>query len=99
MAADLSRRDFVGLTLTAALASGLKMNAAENPNTNIEYRTLGRTGEKVSALGLGGYHIGMQKDENESTKIIRAAIDSGINLLDNCWDYNDGTSEVRMGRA
>jgi aryl-alcohol dehydrogenase-like predicted oxidoreductase len=60
---------------------------------------LGRTGVKVSALGLGGYHIGTQKDEDESIQIIRTAVDSGITFLDNCWDYNGGASEERMGKA
>jgi predicted aldo/keto reductase-like oxidoreductase len=50
-------------------------------------------------VGLGGYHIGNQKDEQESIRIIRAALDSGINFLDNCWDYNEGASELRMGKA
>jgi predicted aldo/keto reductase-like oxidoreductase len=50
-------------------------------------------------MGLGGYHIGMQKDEQISIKIIRTAVDNGINFLDNCWDYNGGESEVRMGKA
>jgi predicted aldo/keto reductase-like oxidoreductase len=63
------------------------------------YRTLGRTGEKVSLVGLGGYHIGIQKEEKESIRIIRTAIDSGINFMDNSWDYNEGISEVRMGKA
>src|SRR5659263_304385 len=63
------------------------------------YRTLGRTGEKVSLIGLGGYHIGMQEDEKESIGIIRTAIDNGINFMDNCWDYNGGASEIRMGKA
>src|ERR1700730_1119043 len=49
--------------------------------------------------GLGGYHIGSQKDEQESIRIIRTALDGGVNFLDNCWDYNDGQSEVRMGKA
>jgi aryl-alcohol dehydrogenase-like predicted oxidoreductase len=62
-------------------------------------RTLGRTGEKVSAIGLGGYHTGIQGEEAESIRIIRAAMDRGINFLDNCWDYNGGTSEIRMGKA
>ena len=65
----------------------------------IAYRTLGRSGEKVSMVGLGGYHIGIQPDEQESIRIIRTALDNGINFLDNCWDYNGGTSEVRMGKA
>jgi aryl-alcohol dehydrogenase-like predicted oxidoreductase len=63
------------------------------------HRALGRTGEKVSAIGLGGYHIGKQADENESISIIRSAIDRGITFMDNCWDYNDGISEIRMGKA
>jgi hypothetical protein len=63
------------------------------------HRALGRTGEKVSAIGLGGYHIGKQADEEESIKIIRSAIDRGITFMDNCWDYNNGVSEIRMGKA
>jgi aryl-alcohol dehydrogenase-like predicted oxidoreductase len=61
---------------------------------------LGRTGEKVSAIGLGGYHLGKPElQESESLRIIRTAIDNGINFLDNCWDYNGGESEIRMGIA
>jgi aryl-alcohol dehydrogenase-like predicted oxidoreductase len=63
------------------------------------YRTLGKTGEKVSAIGLGGHHIGRPKDANEGIRIIRSALDRGMNFLDNCWDYHDGESEVRMGNA
>jgi aryl-alcohol dehydrogenase-like predicted oxidoreductase len=68
-------------------------------NSEIPYRTLGRTGEKVSIIGLGGFHIGIQNNENTSIRIIRTAIDNGINFMDNCWDYNDGVSEIRMGKA
>jgi predicted aldo/keto reductase-like oxidoreductase len=53
----------------------------------------------VSLVGLGGYHIGIQKDEQESIRLIRTAVDSGINFMDNSWDYNDGISEIRMGKA
>ena len=63
------------------------------------YRPLGRTGEMVSLVGLGGYHIGIQKEEQESIRLIRTAVDSGINFMDNSWDYNDGISEIRMGKA
>jgi aryl-alcohol dehydrogenase-like predicted oxidoreductase len=66
----------------------------------IPYRTLGRTGERVSAIGLGGYHLGKPYlEESESIRIIRTAIDSGITFLDNSWDYYDGQSELRMGKA
>lgn len=63
------------------------------------YRKLGRTGETVSLIGLGGHHIGRQKEEQDSFKIIRTAIDRGITFMDNCWDYHDGLSEIRMGKA
>jgi predicted aldo/keto reductase-like oxidoreductase len=63
------------------------------------YRKLGATGERVSAIGLGGYHIGIPKDAEEGVRIVRSALDGGMNFLDNCWDYHDGESEVRMGRA
>jgi len=63
------------------------------------YRKLGRTGEKVSAIGLGGYHIGLPRDADVGIRIIRQAMDCGITFLDNCWDYLDGESERRMGKA
>jgi predicted aldo/keto reductase-like oxidoreductase len=68
--------------------------------STIPYRTLGTTGEKISAIGLGGWHLGLPRvDERLSVRIVRTAIDRGINFLDNCWDYNDGKSERRMGKA
>ena len=64
------------------------------------YRMLGTTGEKVSAIGLGGWHIGFQSlEEKAGIQIIQSAIDRGINFMDNCWDYNEGMSEIRMGKA
>src|SRR5271168_5572213 len=96
----ISRREFVGMAVAASVAAGAEKIAwAVDSKTGMTYRTLGRTGEKVSMMGLGGYHIGNQKDEQESIKIIRTAIDNGVNFLDNCWDYNGGESEVRMGKA
>jgi aryl-alcohol dehydrogenase-like predicted oxidoreductase len=66
----------------------------------IPYRTLGSTGVKVSAIGLGGWHLGFPSlSDAESVRIIRTAVDAGINFLDNSWDYFDGTSEKRMGKA
>jgi aryl-alcohol dehydrogenase-like predicted oxidoreductase len=69
-------------------------------NSEMPYRTLGGTGERVSAIGLGGWHLALNHvDEPLALRITRSAIDRGINFMDNCWDYNDGESERRMGRA
>src|SRR5258705_5640313 len=62
-------------------------------------RRRGRHGEMRSAIRLGGYHLGRQADEQETIRIVRTAVDNGINFLDNCWDYNGGSSELRMGKA
>ena len=65
----------------------------------MRYHRLGSTGVEVSAIGLGGHHIGRQSDEQDSIRLIRSAIDAGITFMDNCWDYHDGLSETRMGKA
>ena len=65
----------------------------------MQYRTLGKTGERVSAIGLGGAHVARPKDPAETTRIIRAAINGGITFMDNCWDYHAGQAEVKMGHA
>ena len=62
-------------------------------------RALGATGVQVSMLGLGGFHIGIPRDAQEGVRIVRTAIDHGVTFLDNCWDYNHGASEERMGLA
>lgn len=64
------------------------------------FRTLGSTNEKVSAIGVGGWHLGLKKvSEALGIRIVRSALDRGINFLDNCWDYHEGASEIRMGKA
>lgn len=65
----------------------------------IPYRKLGKTGEMVSIIGLGGFHIGLMQDHGNAISLIRRAIDSGINFMDNCWDYHHGDSERIMGEA
>jgi predicted aldo/keto reductase-like oxidoreductase len=96
----VTRREFLEMGVAATLVVGAEKIAwAADTNTEVPRRTLGRTGEKISIVGLGGYHIGHQSDEQESIRIIRTALDNGINFLDNCWDYNGGESEVRMGKA
>ncbi|HEX8463555.1 MAG TPA: aldo/keto reductase [Abditibacterium sp.] len=96
-------------TLASETLLSTEAEAAVNPATfttpattrrgDMVYRQLGNTGEEVSLIGLGGFHIGKQAQEAASIKIIHAAIDNGITFMDNCWDYNEGTSEVRMGKA
>ena len=65
----------------------------------IPRRPLGRTGEIVSALGMGGFHLGMAGSERDAISLVHKAIDAGITFMDNAWEYNDGVSEVRMGKA
>src|SRR5256714_1459947 len=65
-----------------------------------QYRPLGKTGERVSPIGLGGWHLAIPHvDEQLGFRIVRSAIDRGLTFMDNSWDYNEGASEIRMGRA
>lgn len=84
---------------SAIFAQAAQSSSQDERKGDMVYRPLGSTGEKVSLVGLGGFHIGKQKDESESIQIIRSAIDAGVTFMDNCWDYHDGGSEVRMGKA
>jgi len=108
----MERRNFLksatalGVTAAAGSIVGQSASTTKTSSTatrpespDMIYRELGQTGERVSAIGLGGFHIGKQKDANESIHLIRQAIDRGITFMDNCWDYNNGISEVRMGQA
>jgi aryl-alcohol dehydrogenase-like predicted oxidoreductase len=67
--------------------------------SEIPLRPLGRTGAHVSALGFGGYHLGMVTSEREAIRLVHAAIDAGITFMDNAWEYHDGRSEILMGKA
>ncbi|MGB8987123.1 MAG: aldo/keto reductase [Candidatus Sulfotelmatobacter sp.] len=96
-----TRRTFLELTAASMVTAGLgpQTFGAETKN-GVPYRTLGRSGEKVSMVGIGGYHLGKpDQTTEESVGIIRTALNEGINFLDNCWDYNGGESELRMGKA
>ncbi|PYU60611.1 MAG: aldo/keto reductase [Acidobacteria bacterium] len=96
-----TRREFLSAMLSTSLLAGVAGAEfwAAGAENGIPYRRLGRSGERVSVIGLGGWHLGIQSAEQESVRIIRTALDSGINFLDNCWDYNNGDSEIRMGQA
>jgi uncharacterized protein len=97
-AATLAAATTAGTAAAQSAASSAKVTRPQSPD--MIYRPFGTTGETVSAIGLGGYHIGKESlDANASIALMRRAIDSGITFMDNCWDYNDGTSEIRMGQA
>ena len=110
----MERRDFLRTAAAAGVAAttgslpaesaagqGAKISGVvtrpESPE--MQYRQLGTTGERVSAIGMGGFHLGKQKEASESIALVHAGVDGGITFLDNSWDYNDGLSEVRMGQA
>ncbi len=109
----MKRRDFLKSAAAAGVAAAaatpaavaqtphpLASSAIARPQSpDMIYRQLGTTGETVSAIGLGGYHVGSQADPADSIHLIQASVDSGITFIDNCWDYNDGLSEVRVGQA
>jgi len=95
----VTRREFLKAAVATGLLAGAAPGWAAESESGMPYRRLGSTGETVSAIGLGGFHIGIPKDEQEGIRIIRSAIDRGITFMDNCWDYHDGNSEVRMGKA
>jgi diketogulonate reductase-like aldo/keto reductase len=109
----MERRDFLKTATAAAGAAATEQlltpvlkateTSADDDSPKSEgmpYRTLGRSGERVSAIGLGGYHLGKPAlEEQEAIQLVRQAIDRGINFMDNCWDYNGGMSEIRMGKA
>src|ERR1700684_1328698 len=111
---SISRRDFVrtaagtvGTVSVQALANvaprhaAIPGNAQQPPEHSelVPKRDLGKTGEKVSAIGVGGFHLGSTKDQNEANELVSRALDAGITFFDNCWDYHDGQSEVILGNA
>jgi predicted aldo/keto reductase-like oxidoreductase len=102
MSEPTDRRTFLHAALGGAAALGLAAaaeGADDKPATGLPMRPLGKTGEKVSILCLGGWHIGSIKDEKEAIAVMHAAIDAGLTFFDNAWDYHDGGSEEVMGKA
>ena len=102
----VSRRTFVkgAAVLTASSLVNPSLGLAEKSpqmgaSDQVPQRQLGKTGVQVSALGVGGYHLGSTKDQQEATELVARSLDAGINFFDNCWDYHDGLSEERLGVA
>ena len=106
----MARRDFVRGAVYAAAATVIKGQAAgqtpvasggeiQRSSGTIPQKALGKTGVMVSALGVGGFHLGTAKDQAEATAIVGKAIDAGVNFFDNAWEYHEGESENRLGKA
>ena len=105
---DFDRRSFIkGAALVGAgsmvpakmKAMGQNSEAQKKAGGGIPRRQLGKTGIEVSALGLGGYHLGSAKTQKDAMEIVARAIDAGVTFFDNAWDYHDGQSEEYLGQA
>jgi aryl-alcohol dehydrogenase-like predicted oxidoreductase len=109
---ELDRRNFVKAAAVAAAASFMtqegmaeetsistQAHIVQNQPGQVPKKALGKTGVQVSAMGLGGFHLGTAKDQNEVNQIVAHAIDAGVNFFDNAWEYHNGDSEVRVGKA
>ncbi len=102
MSQTCTRRDFLkaaAAALAAAQAGCSFIGKEEKNYGGIPTRPFGKTGERVSIVGMGGWNIANAKDESESIAILQAAVDGGMTFFDNCWDYHDGRSEELMGKA
>jgi aryl-alcohol dehydrogenase-like predicted oxidoreductase len=105
----IHRRDFVkgaaytaAATLLAQQALAQDTSSANLPpasSSPVPRRPLGKTGLQVSAMGLGGFHLALPKDQQGTNEIVARAIDAGVNFFDNAWEYHDGESEIRVGKA
>ncbi len=112
----MERRDFLKTATAAGMAAAAtgagvaqqpgrsdhdSTNESRTHTSEMIYRELGTTGQKVSAIGMGGYHLAKdpKSTQPEMVALVRSAIDRGISFMDNSWDYNDGISEVRLGQA
>jgi len=95
-----TRREFIKQTAYGLCAANTASYAlAASDQADIPTRPLGNTGVNVSILGLGGYHIGRIRNDDQSVLLIRKAIDRGVTFLDNAWEYHNGRSEELMGKA
>jgi aryl-alcohol dehydrogenase-like predicted oxidoreductase len=110
---SLDRREFMKTAAAAVAGAALMtkkvLGATDEPKSGNETfpaatglvpkKALGKTGVQVSAMGLGGFHLGSAKDQNEVNEIVARAIDAGVNFFDNAWEYHEGDSETRVGKA
>src|SRR5689334_7265787 len=93
-----SRREFIESATLAVTGTGTLMSQSNN-SSSIPRKPAGRTGLELSAIGMGGYHLGSASGPDEARRIVDAAIDAGINFFDNAWEYHEGASEEWLGDA
>lgn len=96
---NYTRKEFIQTSLAGLAYGALFIKGQRLNEYNMPTRPLGNTGEFVSVIGIGGWHIGYQLTASESAKIQHEAIENGVTFFDNCWDYNEGVSEEHMGKA
>ncbi len=94
-----TRRAFLQQTAAGILAAGAAPNCFASSSGEIPIRPLGKTGENVSILGVGGYHVGAIRDDSEAIRLVQEAVDMGVTFMDNAWEYHQGHSEEIMGKA
>ena len=97
-----NRREFLGKVAAGVAGASLGLSYPDSvlaKTGEMPMRMLGRTKDKISLIGLGGFHLGKAADEQTAIRIVRTAIDNGITFMDNCWDYQDGKAEAWMGNA
>jgi predicted aldo/keto reductase-like oxidoreductase len=105
-----NRRDFVRLSALGTLGTALGACSGQPPasaagsgtyrlDAPVPKRPFGRSGEEISMLGLGGYHIAVPSDDQDGIRLVREAIDAGVTFLDNAWEYHRGRAEEIMGKA
>ncbi len=95
----LNRREFVAAAVAGLTLGKGVLAMQQETDSGIPTRPLGRTGQRVSIIALGGWDIGNVQDKDEAVAIMHEAIDEGLTFFDNCWDYHDGGSEQIMGKA
>ncbi|MEA1950575.1 MAG: aldo/keto reductase, partial [Planctomycetota bacterium] len=87
-----NRREFLQTAVAGLAMGGGVLAAQETGPAGLPKRPLGKTGEKVTIIALGGWDIGTIKDHGEAVRIMHEAIDEGLTFFDNCWDYHQGGS-------
>src|SRR5947209_4558159 len=102
------RRNFLqaGLVGAGAAMAAPLLAAAPDPlelsdtgPDKIPRKPFGKTAERLSVIGLGGYSLASAPSFKEAESILNEALDAGVNFLDNAWEYHDGRAEEWMGRA